>query len=155
MWRKFAKSLRREMKYHFGYRWKVRLLIWNTPVNSNGGPEHGVDLSKVCASLAHQTAVCDCHELLYEVRNGQNFLSRVITGDEMWVYCYNSQNKAVLSVGKPVLSRPEESEVSQVKHQEHVCDFSLLAGRALLFIRNFFLQAKWLTGITTRRFSNV
>jgi hypothetical protein len=24
-----------------------------------------------------------------------------------------------------------------------------------LFIRNFFLQAKWLTGITTRRFSNV
>jgi hypothetical protein len=146
------------MKYHFRYRWKVRPLVWNTPVNSNGGPKHGVDLSEVCALLAHQravTAVCDCQELLYEVRNGQNFLSRVITGDETWVYCYNSQSKAVLSVGKPVLSKPEESEVSQVKHQEHVRDFSFLAGRALLFIRNLFLQAKWLTGITTRRFSNV
>jgi hypothetical protein len=41
-------------------------------------------------------------------------------------------------VEKPVLSTPEESEASQVKHQKHGGKLFLL--RALL-IRNMFLQA--------------
>jgi hypothetical protein len=53
---------------------------------------------------------------------------------------------------KPILSMPVESEASQVKDQEHAGD--LISLRAL-FIRNFLLQAKRLTSINTRKFSNV
>jgi hypothetical protein len=40
-----------------------------------------------------QRCVSVCLELLDEVRNDQNFLSRVITGDETWVYCYGPETK--------------------------------------------------------------
>jgi hypothetical protein len=42
------------MKYHFGDHWQVRPLVRNMSVNYNGGVEHVVDLSKVCAWVAHQ-----------------------------------------------------------------------------------------------------
>jgi hypothetical protein len=34
-----------------------------------------------------------CQELLDEVRNDQSFHSRVIRGDETWLYCYNPEAK--------------------------------------------------------------
>jgi hypothetical protein len=40
-----------------------------------------------------QQRVSVCLELLDEVRNDQNFLSRVITGDETWVYYYGPETK--------------------------------------------------------------
>jgi hypothetical protein len=80
--------------YHFGDRWQVRPLVWSMPANSNGGLERVVDLHEVCALVAHQGEerqwrVFVCEELMDEFRNGHNFLSRVMTGDETWLYCYD------------------------------------------------------------------
>jgi hypothetical protein len=56
-----------------------------------------------------------CQELFYEVRNDQNFLSRIITG----LLLLPRNQTAVLSVRKPVLSTPEESKANQVEHHKH------------------------------------
>jgi len=58
--------------------------------------------------------VCVCQELLDEVRNGQNFLSGVITGDETWLYCYDPETKQQSSQWKH-LSSPCPKKVRQVK----------------------------------------
>jgi hypothetical protein len=58
-----------------------------------------------------------CQELLDDVRNNKNFLSRVINRRHNLGLLLRPKNKtAVLSVEKPVLSTPEESEASQAKH---------------------------------------
>lgn len=46
----------------------------------------------------------------------------------------------------------EESEASQVEHQECVLD--RFPNQRALFIRNLFLQARWLTSITTGKCRN-
>jgi hypothetical protein len=46
----------------------------------------------------------------------------------------------------------EESEASQVEHQERVLD--RFPTQSALFIRNLFLQARWLTSITTGKCRN-
>jgi hypothetical protein len=47
---------------------------------------------------------------------------------------------------------PKESKARQVEHQERVGDLFWLRA---FFVRNLFLQAKWLTSITARRFCSV
>jgi len=50
-----------------------------------------------------------CQELLNEVGNNQNFLSKVITGDKMWGYCYNPGTKQLSSQWKSLYSsRPKK-----------------------------------------------
>jgi hypothetical protein len=60
-----------------------------------------------------------CQELLDEVRNDQNFLSGVISGDEV---LQPRNQTAVLSLEKPILSIPKESKASQDEYQEHAGD---------------------------------
>jgi hypothetical protein len=40
-----------------------------------------------------QRRVFGCRQLLDEVTNDQKLLSRVITGDYTWVYCYDPETK--------------------------------------------------------------
>jgi hypothetical protein len=87
-WRKFTKSLTETDEVPFQRSLANRPHVWNIPVNSNGGLKHVTDLCKVCALVAHQRAeavVCVCQELFDEVRNDQNFLLGVITGDKTWL----------------------------------------------------------------------
>jgi hypothetical protein len=48
-------------------------------------------------------------EMLDEVRNEQNFLLRVITGDTIWVYCYDPESKQQWK--KPILSMKKARQV--------------------------------------------
>jgi hypothetical protein len=59
---------------------------------------------------------------LDEVINDLNFHSRLTSGDRTWVYCCDPETKQQSSQWKSILSKPEESEASQVKHQECVGD---------------------------------
>jgi hypothetical protein len=61
-----------------------------------------------------QRRVLVCQELLDEVRNDQNFLSRVITGDETWVYCYDPETKQQPSQWKSS-SSPRPKKARQVR----------------------------------------
>jgi hypothetical protein len=73
--------------------------------------------------------------MLDEVRNEQNFLLRVITGDTIWVYCYDPESKQQWK--KPILSMKKARQVrSNIKSM-----LIFLTVRAL-FIRNLFLHAR-------------
>lgn len=61
-----------------------------------------------------------CQDLLVEVRNNQNFLLRVVTGIETWVYWYGTETKQQSFQWKLVMSMSKEGKARQVKHQEHV-----------------------------------
>jgi hypothetical protein len=81
-------------------------LVRNITANSKGGLEYVVDLSELCALVAHRkaeavvcvTVSCD------EARNDQNSLVRVITGDKKLVYCYKPETKQKSSHWKTPLS---------------------------------------------------
>jgi hypothetical protein len=49
-------------------------------------------------------------------------LSRVITGDKTWVYCYDPETRKQSSQWKNLTYQPEESKASQVEHQELIVD---------------------------------
>jgi len=54
------------------------------------------DVSEVCASAAYtwaEVAACVCAPGTVKVRNDQNFLSKVITGEKPSVYSYNTETK--------------------------------------------------------------
>jgi hypothetical protein len=93
-----------------------------------------------------QRCVFVCQELLDDVRNSQNFLSRVVTGHETQVYCYDPESRQQSSLG-PKKARQVRSDIKSMM-------VIFLTVRAQ-FIRNLFLHAKWLSSITTWRFQNV
>jgi hypothetical protein len=64
-----------------------------------------------------------CQEPLDEVRNDQNFLSGLVTGDKTWFTLTNWNPRAVLAVETPILTTSKESQECQVEHQEPVGDF--------------------------------
>jgi hypothetical protein len=55
-----------------------------------------------------------CQELLDDVRNNKNFLSRVITGDITWAYCYDPKTKQQSSQWKSP-SSPRLKKARQVR----------------------------------------
>ena len=64
----------------------------------------------------HRVQVCT--KLQEAVRHDPNFLSRVITGDESWVYDYDPGNKAaVYAMEDAILSTTEKSTPSSQQHQ--------------------------------------
>jgi hypothetical protein len=76
--------------------------------------------------MSRSSGVSVCQEPLDDVKKDRNFL-RVITGDETRVYCYDPETKhQFFQWKKPFLPMPEESEASQVQHQEHIGDLFLL-----------------------------
>jgi hypothetical protein len=50
-------------------------------------------------------------------QNVLTFLSEIITEDETWVYAYNPDKSAVLSVGNPFISTRVESQTGSLKCQ--------------------------------------
>jgi hypothetical protein len=76
----------------------------------------------------HRDAVC--RELRFQARDDSNFISKVITGDESWVYGYDTETKQQLSQWKspnspwPEKARQVRSNVKSmlivfIRHQRH------------------------------------
>ena len=61
-----------------------------------------------------------CQELLDEVRNDQNLLSRVKLGKKPGFIVNGAESKVLFSQWEPVLLTSEGSQASQVEHQERV-----------------------------------
>jgi histone-lysine N-methyltransferase SETMAR len=71
----------------------------------------------------HLVAVC--RELEYQARDDLNFISKVITGDESWVYGYDPETKQQSSLWKsPNSPRLKKSASSSQQCQVHVDRFS-------------------------------
>jgi hypothetical protein len=65
-----------------------------------------LNLQQICAKFVpqfideqKQLHVFVCHELLDDIRNDKNFLSRVITGDKTLLYYYDPETKQQSSQG--------------------------------------------------------
>lgn len=61
-------------------------------------------------------------ELLEQATNDENFLKRIITGDETWVFGYDVETK-VITMEVKKLSQTQKSSTSQVKSEGHVDSF--------------------------------
>jgi hypothetical protein len=97
MWRKLAKSSTKsgkivlEVAGMLGLSYGTSQQILMEDLNMRRIPTKF--LSQLLADEQKQWFVFVCQELLDEVRNNQNFLSRTITGDETWLYCYELETK--------------------------------------------------------------
>jgi len=67
-----------------------------------------------------QQRVNICNELHQLASDDGKFLSRVITGDESWVYDYDPETKRQSSQWKsPTLPRPKKSQTGEKQYQVH------------------------------------
>jgi len=58
-------------------------------------------------------------ELRQRAVGDPSFMSRVITGDESWVYGYDPETKQVFAIEKPRIPETEEGEAEPQRDQEH------------------------------------
>jgi hypothetical protein len=65
----------------------------------------------------HRVAVCqDLRECAVD---NPSFMSRIITGDESWVYGYDRDKAAVVAIEEPIISTTEEGENEPQLNQDH------------------------------------
>lgn len=94
MLKKFSRPIiisRRSMSYypwHLQYCWDK---LWDLSANSNTGMS--THCRQVCAQAQKQHQILVCQKLKYLATINHNFLPKVITGDESWVYRYNQETK--------------------------------------------------------------
>jgi hypothetical protein len=68
--------------------------------------------------------VAICQEILDCTSEDENFLTRIITGNETWVYGYTVGNEnAVFTTGWKQLAKTEKGEVGKLEHESHVDRF--------------------------------
>jgi len=92
-----------------------------------------------------------CTELQKAVRHDSNFLSRVITGDESWLYNYDPETKQHSSPWKtPSSRRPKNPPSSQQQHQVSADLFFFIFEE--LYIRSLFHRVRLSMGIFTAMF---
>ena len=60
-----------------------------------------------------------CTELRQLASNDETLLSRVITGDESWVYGYDRDKATILPVEKPHVTKAKKGETGENQSQEH------------------------------------
>jgi len=65
----------------------------------------------------HRVAICK--ELRQRAGGDPSFMSRVITGDESWVYGYDPETKQVFAMEEPRIPKTEEAEAEPQRDQEH------------------------------------
>ena len=65
----------------------------------------------------HRVAICQ--ELRQRAVDDPSFMSRVITGDESWVYGYDPETKQVFAMEEPRIPKTEEAEAEPQRDQEH------------------------------------
>ena len=86
-------------------------------MHPRGRTEHEMNCSKVCSSSLYNEqrdhCIQVCTELQNAVRHDPNFLSRVITGDESWLYDYDQDTKQQ-SLQWKTPSSPRPKKVRQV-----------------------------------------
>ena len=60
-----------------------------------------------------------CTELRQLASDDQTFLSRVITGDESWVYGYDRDKATILPVEKSHVTKAKKGQTGEKQSQEH------------------------------------
>jgi hypothetical protein len=71
----------------------------------------------------------------------ENFLKRIITGDETWVYGYYGGNEtAVFTMGWKKFAKTKKAAAGQVERESHVDSFSLTS--RVLYIMNSYIRDK-------------
>jgi len=66
-----------------------------------------------------QQRVSVCTELRQLASNDEEFLSRVITGDESWVHGYDRDKATILPVEKPHVTKAQKGQTGEKQSQEH------------------------------------
>jgi hypothetical protein len=65
----------------------------------------------------HRVAVCQ--DLCEHAVDNPSFMSRIITGDESWVYGYDRDKAAVVAMEEPIISTTEEGENEPQLNKDH------------------------------------
>jgi len=77
-------------------------------------------VARILTADQKQQRVNVCTEIRQLAFDDENFLSRVITGDESWVYGYDSEAMQQSSQWKsPTSPRPKISQTDEKQCQEH------------------------------------
>ena len=66
----------------------------------------------------HRVAICK--ELRQRAGGDPSFMSRVITGDESWVYGYDPETNQVFVMEEPRIPKTEEGEAEPQRDQDNV-----------------------------------
>lgn len=77
----------------------------------------------------HQTCAESKHQLLCQTDT--TFMSRIITGDESWVSCYDPETKQHMPLAETAVSKPEAVTLGQEWKQKHFFFFSSLKCRTV------------------------
>jgi len=75
---------------------------------------------RILTADQEQQHVNVCTELRQLASDDEMFLSRVITGDESWVYGYDPEDKVtILPVEKPQVTKAKKGQTGEKQSQEH------------------------------------
>ena len=86
-----------------------------------------LDTQKTCAKLVPKILTNEqkengrnvCLDFLERNENDKFFFKRVITGDETWIFEYDSDTRRQFEVAHEQLTAPKESKNEQIKNQNH------------------------------------
>jgi hypothetical protein len=76
-----------------------------------------------CILTVDQKQLCVCEELCQIACYDATLLSRVITGDESWIYSYGPETAKVLPMEKSILTETENDETGEEENQENAHHF--------------------------------
>jgi len=76
-------------------------------------------VSRILTAHQKQQRVNVCTELRQLASDDETFLSRVITGDDSWVYGYDPETKQQSSQGKTRVTKAKKGHTGEKQCQEH------------------------------------
>jgi hypothetical protein len=85
------------------------------PSDTDAGSWNETRVGKTCSPVSHtRSDRTPCRELLQRAENDTSFLASTITGDESWVYGYDSETKQ-MSTQRKTPSSPRPKKARQVR----------------------------------------